>query len=271
MMDLNYWLLAAAGLILLAVFLVRPGRIDPNKEARFRGRCYAHRGLHDPDGSCPENSLAAFEAAAAAGYGIELDLQLSADGQVVVFHDRTLDRMTGTSGRVEEYTAQQLRSMHLMGTHEGIPLFQEVLAQLDGRVPLILELKSGTQNRQLCEKTRELLREYSGDCCIESFDPRILRWFKENAPHILRGQLADCSGSKGRMLTFFSSRMLANWMGRPQFIAWPCGKKNCMLRLCEAFGPMKICWNVSDLQTAQLAQQEYDAVVFEYCRPEPRY
>ena len=135
-------LLAAAALALLALFLLLPGHAPFAKKAPFSGWCYAHRGLHSPDKSVPENSLAAFAAAADAGYGMELDVQLSKDGEVVVFHDDTLDRVTGVAGRVDAFDWAELKEMPLCGTGHHMPLFTEVLATVAGRTPLIVELKS---------------------------------------------------------------------------------------------------------------------------------
>ena len=137
--------------------------------------------------------LAAFRAAAEKGYGVELDVQLSSDGYVVVFHDDTLDRICGVHGKVIDYPLEQLQGMKLLETAETIPLFTDVLAVLQqGAGPLIVELKTvGKRNPELCEKTREILHSYPGVFCIESFDPMIVRWFRKNAPEIFRGQLAQ--------------------------------------------------------------------------------
>ena len=132
MMCFAFW---AAAVMLLILFLVQPGRVSPQQEKPFRGRCYAHRGLYQKDQSIPENSLAAFAAAAEAGYGMELDVQLSKDGAVVVFHDDTLNRVTGIKGRVDEYTLEQLQKMPLCGTEHTMPLFKDVLACVAGRTP----------------------------------------------------------------------------------------------------------------------------------------
>ena len=266
------FLFVLAVLVLLVLFLVRPGRVDPMQEAKFRGRNFAHRGLYTKDQKVPENSLTAFENAAAAGYGIELDVQLSKDGEVVVFHDDTLDRVTGTAGRVDHFLLEELKKMPLFGTDQRIPLFREVLETINGRVPLIVEFKTGPRNRELCKKTWELLQEYAGDFCVESFDPRIVGWFKSNVPHILRGQLAcGYRDYKRKTFAFIGSRMLCNFLGRPQFIAWGSDRKNCMVRLCEAFGPVKIRWNTRDPQAAPDIEQEYDAVIFEHYAPSPEY
>lgn len=127
--------LTAAGTV---AYLVAPGRATSAQKAPFVDRNYAHRGLHRQDKSVPENSLEAFRAAVEHGYGVEMDVHLSADGALVVFHDDTLDRVCGVPGRVEDKTLEELRQLRLCGTDCGIPTLAEALAVLGGRVPLIL-------------------------------------------------------------------------------------------------------------------------------------
>lgn len=267
-------LIVLAVLVLAVLFIIRPGRVRPAQLVPFQGWNYAHRGLHTQDKRVPENSLPAFAAAVAAGYGMELDVQLSKDGEVVVFHDDTLDRVTGVQGRVDAFTWEELQAMPLCGSAEHMPLFTQVLEVVGGRTPLIVELKSGPRNRELCEKTLALLRGYEGPYCVESFDPTIVAWFYKNAPDLLRGQLADDYGSYKKMpalAAFALSRCLGNFLARPQFIAWGPRKKNVMVKLAEAFGPMKVFWTAHPDMDAAALEAEYDGVIFEYYTPRPRY
>ena len=269
-------LLIAGLLLVLILFLIQPGRATAAQRQPFTGWNYAHRGLHSRDKTIPENSLPAFAAAVQAGYGMELDVQLSRDGQVVVFHDDTLDRVTGVQGRVDAFDLAQLQAMPLCGTGHHMPLFSQVLQTVGGKTPLIVELKSGRRNKELCQKTLELLRGYNGPFCVESFDPTIVAWFRRNAPDILRGQLADSCASflenpGGFLLSFALSRCLGNCLARPQFIAWGPNKKNLAVKLAEAFGPMKVFWTAHPDMDAAALQAEYEGVIFEYYTPEPRY
>ena len=141
---------AAAGTL---CFLTAPGRAGKAQKKPFMYKNFAHRGLHSRDKSIPENSLAAFERAASAGYGMELDVQLSRDGEVVVFHDDDLKRVCGVEAKVADLTLEELRKLRLCGTEETIPLFSEVLKCVRGRGALIVELKNGKRNKELCEKT----------------------------------------------------------------------------------------------------------------------
>lgn len=268
-------LIILAILVLAILFLIQPGRVRPGQLAPFSGWNYAHRGLFSKDQTVPENSLPAFEAAVAAGYGMELDVQLSKDGHVVVFHDDTLPRATGVEGRVDAYDLEELQKMPLFGTQHTMPLFSDVLAVIGGKTPLIVELKSGPRNAELCRKTLELLRGYEGAYCVESFDPTVVAWFRKNAPDILRGQLADDYASyrpnSAPALAFALSNCLGNCIARPQFIAWGPGKKPVLVRLAEAFGPMKVFWTAHDSMDVAGLEAEFDGVIFEHYTPNPRY
>ena len=253
------------------VFLVAPGRICRWQKKPFMYRNFAHRGLHKRDKSVPENSIAAFERASAKGYGMELDVQLSKDGEVVVFHDDTLNRVCGVDSRVDEKTYAELKKMSLCGTEETIPLFSEVLKTVRGRGPLIVELKNGRSNRELCEKTYELLKAYNGEYCIESFNPFIVRWFRKNAPEIVRGQLAspprDYGGEVSNITAFVLGNLLLNFLARPQFIAYKIAPKPFTVKLCEALGAMKVCWTSHDW----VNEKSYDVVIFEFYKPKLKY
>ena len=262
-----------AGLAALGglVFLVAPGRASKNDKKPFMYKNFAHRGLHKKDKTVPENSLAAFERASSYGYGIELDVQLSKAGQVVVFHDDTLNRVCGVDSRVDEKTYDELSKISLCGTTQTIPLFSEVLKTVRGRGPLIVELKNGKRNEELCEKTYALLEKYSGEYCIESFNPFIVRWFKKNAPEVIRGQLAnppkDYNGEVGPITAVILGNCLLNFLSRPQFIAYKITPKPFTVKLCEALGAMKVAWTSHDW----VNEKFYDAVIFEFYKPKLKY
>lgn len=256
----------------LVLFLVYPSRPSESQIQPFIKKNYAHRGLHSIDKLIPENSLLAFQKAVEDGYGIELDVQLSKDGQVIVFHDNTLMRLTGFEGKASEYTWEQLKTAKLCGTEYGIPLFQEVLQLVEGKVPIIVELKRGSQNKLLCEKTYTILKQYSGVVCVESFDPRIVQWFKKYAPTILRGQLLESYKSYRKdganpFVAFLLSRGITNCMARPQFIAWGPDEKNMMIKFIELFGTMKVFWTAQPNTDHKALTHQYDAIIFEFYEP----
>ena len=251
--------------------LLAPGRATKRQKAPFWGLNFAHRGLHTRDKSIPENSLPAFERAAREGYGIELDVQLSKDGKVVVFHDDTLDRVCGVHARVDEKTWAELQELRLCGTEYRIPLFSEVLNTVRGCGPLIVELKSGRRNRELCEKTYAMLQNYRGEACIESFNPFIVMWFRFHAKDLLRGQLAaptkEYLKDMGCGRAFLLSHCLMNVFSRPQFIAYKIGYRPPTVRLAEQLGAMKVGWTSHEPRN----EKKRDAVIFEFYRPKLQY
>ncbi len=252
----------------LPVVLTAPGKADEKTKAPFMLRNFAHRGLHSRDKTVPENSLTAFRLAVEHGYGMELDVQLSRDGKVVVFHDDDLKRVCGLDARVDELTFDELQQLRLCGTEERIPLFTDVLETVGGRTPIICELKTGRRNRELCEKTLWHIRGYKGDICIESFDPTIVAWFRKNAPDILRGQLAMPMQSylddgRSPAVGFALSNTLANVIARPQFISYKIAPQPFLVRLSEKLGAMNVGWTSHDPES----EKGRDAVIFEFYEP----
>lgn len=183
---------------------------------------YAHRGLFD-NKTVPENSLEAFRRATELGFGIELDVQLTADGHVVVFHDYTLTRVCGADVKLSDLTLDELRAHRLLGSQYTIPTLAEVLELVDGRVPLLIELKGESTNDDVCLPTARLLDDYNGPFCVESFNPMLLRWFKIHRSEIARGQLVTNllveKKTGNKFLNFLLSGLLLNFLSRPDFIA----------------------------------------------------
>lgn len=262
-------------LFLAMLFLIAPAKGNDRVRNIFYHRNLAHRGLHTPDYKVPENSMAAFAAAVAAGYGIELDLQFSKDEKIVVFHDDDLKRVCGIEGRVDAYTYEELREFSLRGTQERIPLFEDVLKLVDGKVPMLVEFKNGPKNNLLCEKTLPMLRGYKGDFCIESFSPFIVAWFKKNAPDILRGQLSapayEFKGVLKPFQGFMLSNLLTNVIARPQFIAYHKDKRSFCVKLADRMGAMRFVWTVRPQDNVSKLEDRNDSVIFEFYRPDIKY
>ena len=260
--------LTAAGFL---AFLVAPGRTPKEKRAPFIGRNYAHRGLHRIDRSIPENSLPAFEAAARIGYGVELDVHITRDGELIVFHDDNTKRLCGVDSRVEDMTWSELCKLRLAGTEYGIPLLSEALEVLGTHCPVIIELKRGPRDREMCRKTYALMKRYGGRYCIESFDPGIVFWFRRHAPEILRGKLAydpaEMVKDTSRLNAFLVGNLLTNFITRPHFISYGLGRKPLLVRFCERMGAMKVAWVSRDWAS----EKKNDAVIFEYYRPRVKY
>jgi glycerophosphoryl diester phosphodiesterase len=199
----------------------------------FLGAPIAHRGFWR-SGGAPENSLAAFEAACRAGYGIELDVRLSADGEAMVFHDETLDRLTASAGLVEEQTADELHALRLLGSCEVIPPLEEVLALIVGRTPLLVELKTPPGQEGLLERrVAELLGAYAGPVAVLSFNANALAWLAAHAPDLRRGLNAaspdQLAGAERARADFLSVQLalaghdvVQGWRRMGEALAWTC-------------------------------------------------
>jgi glycerophosphoryl diester phosphodiesterase len=224
---------------------------------------YAHRGLHDS--ATPENSLAAFKKAVDNGFGIELDVQLSADGQVMVFHDYTLVRMTGADGKLSEKTAEELKELNLNCTDETIPLLTEVLELVDGKVPLLVELKGENANTHLCGKVHELIREYNGYYVVESFNPLLIHSYKKLSPSTPCGLLIT-KFSKDRgisPLNLILDWMALNFLSKPDFIAFDHRYKKISLSLCrQIYRLPEMTWTIRDEEVYN-SIQEGKCAIFE--------
>ena len=165
---------------------------------------------------------------------------------------------------MDEKTWAELQELRLCGTEYRIPLFSEVLDTVRGRGPLIVELKSGRRNRELCEKTYAMLQNYRGEACIESFNPFIVSWFRFHAPELLRGQLAtDSYEGRGALQSFLLRNCLFNWAARPQFIAYKLVKRPLAVRFSELLGAMRVAWTSHEPRN----EKGQDAVIFEFYKP----
>lgn len=191
---------------------------DPERVGWLGDWSYAHRGLHGR--GVPENSPAAFTGAMVRGLGIECDIQRSQDGVAMVFHDATLDRLTAESGPVARRTAAELGRITLTGGEDCIPTLRQVLDQVKGRVPLLIEIKSRVETRTvaLCTPVRRALEGYLGPHAVMSFDPQVVRWFAEHSPLTLRGLVV--TEERAKALPGRLRRRLAFWYARPQFLAY---------------------------------------------------
>lgn len=257
-------------ILIFALFLwmIAPRRAKkrPNT-APFLGKEFAHRGLHTS--TVPENSLRAFRDATQRGLGIELDIQLSKDGEVMVFHDFTLDRMTGERGTVKEYTAEALKNLSLNGQEDKIPTLRQVLEAVDGRVPLIVEIKIPGFDLSVCPKAFEILDGYKGPYCVESFHPLALQWVKKNRPHVLRGQLSSDFfklKEQGSSIQFFAVKnLLLNFLCRPDFIAFDIHyPKAVAFRLCTKWlHALPVGWTVRTREELNEAKKNFDAWICE--------
>ena len=259
----------------LYVFLIAPGKRPKEKSADFLGLSFAHRGLYTEDQSIPENSVSAFRNAVLEGYPIELDVQLSEDGEAVVFHDDSLRRMTGDRRSVKDLTLEKLKMLRLKETEESIPTLREALAAVGGKVPLLVELKHIDRKEQLCRAVMKAFEGYEGLWCVESFDPTILRWFKKHASHIVRGILVmprkEFQETLKRPFPFLLSNVMANFLARPHFIAHGKGAQSISVRMSVFLGAAPFVWTLNDGDDSSWYMYRNLSVIFEHFRPKPRF
>ena len=258
--------------LLLMLYMIYPGKKRPEME-KFKAYRYAHRGLHDKDKA--ENSMSAFAAAKEMGFGIELDVRLSKDGELVVFHDDNLSRVVGKEGKVIDFTAEELAGMSLCATADGVPTFRQVLDLIDGAVPLIIEIKMHGDEKGVSEKLVEVLEGYKGDYVVESFNPIALKIVRKLRPDILRGILSmeylKQEKHKGKLLYALLQHLMLNFMVRPDFIAYEkTGYAVKGLRFVRRnFGTALVTWTVkSKEEEAAAISHGFDAVIFEGYIPE---
>ena len=262
-------------LFLLVILTVRPNR-RRGATALYTSYNYTHRGLFG--NGIPENSLAAFRASCEAGYGIELDVALSRDGVPMVFHDDSLLRMCGVDARISDYTAEELGKMPLDGdASHTIPTFAEVLATVDGRVPLIVEIKvaPGDKADPVCSAAMALLDHYKGAFCVESFNPYAVHWFRRNRPLLVRGQLSDAFHKKPKefgVARLIVESLCTNFLTRPDFIAFNYRYPHHLpLALARGlFSAATFGWTPRGDEEITRALAHYDAVIFEQGRPPQR-
>ena len=258
-------------LILLYLFLIAPSREKPD-DSQLRGWLYAHRGLHDGNEKVPENSMEAFRLAVEQGYGMELDVQLTKDGRLVVHHDGSLKRVCGVDKLIREV---DFADLPLLPDGSRIPLFTEVLSMVDGRAPIIVEVKHYGGAAKVAKAAHEILKGYNGAYCVESFDPTAVHYFRKKAPHIVRGQLA--SGGKWdkaalNLPSYLALKyLLVNALSRPHFVAYsvPADRVVSMWLMKRVFKPLLACWTVRDQQVLDDARKEgYLYPIFELFTPD---
>lgn len=296
---------------------------------------YAHRGLHDagsglsqqhagesgeyialarrmalragygsidePGPLAPENSLAAFAAAAEAGYGIELDVQLTLDNKVVVAHDPDLLRVAGDPRNIRDLTYDELVRIPLFptaapgaevspllpgatenpplvttpsqaqaGYYQHVPLLEDVLRVVDGRVPIIVEFKFENyrtwddRDEELMQTAADLLDAYQGLYVVESFNPAAMNWYNREHPDVCRGQLAEDTAFTANPMLWMGGKLMFNEISRPDFVAYDFKNGDgAMLRFVRRMGAMAVAWTVRTSDELAGAQPYFDRFIFE--------
>lgn len=252
--------------------------ISPNKDRTRRKRLLpfeavriAHRGLFDNQAEYPENSLSAFKRAMDYGFGIELDVRLTKDGIPIVFHDEDLNRVCKINKKIEELTYNDLKRYTIFNSNEHIPRLDQVLELINGKVPLVIEIKAEYSVSEICRKTMFQLYRYPGHYCIESFSPFVLAWFEKHEPYVLRGQLSmdffneSTQINKPFAVKFAAKNLMINIISHPDFISYELDGTNSVPMILERkFHEAKTAaWGVHSKEDLKFADQFFDIIIFD--------
>lgn len=182
---------------------------------------FAHRGLHSKDLSVPENTNTAFLKAIEKGFGIEMDVNQLKDGNIVVFHDKNLLRLCGEDIALKDLTYEEIKYYKILKTNEQIHKLEDVLKLINGKAPLLIELKPFGDKDNFCRKFMEIMDTYQGQWAMHSFHPALVSWFRKNRPEIIRGQISEYfeDDSKMKKVTkFLMKHLWINLVSKPDFI-----------------------------------------------------
>jgi glycerophosphoryl diester phosphodiesterase len=242
-------------------------------------RPVAHRGYHDASAGRIENTLGAIRAAVERGFAIEVDLQLSRDGEAMVFHDETLDRLTTETGRLDARTAAELKDIRFKATDDRIPTLQDLLDAVQGRSTLVIEIKSEyprVPDDRLARRTAEVLKAYRGPVACMSFDPNVLIALQRAAPDLMRGIVADDARDPvhypgvSKLGRASLRHLLHIPRTRPHFVAY-------WVKRLPSLGPTftrkvlklpLLTWTVRTPEDRAVAAREADQMIFEGFDPE---
>lgn len=255
-------------LIILYLIAIMPQLKKPDSLKNLaKQHYYAHRGLHDNNSDAPENSLLAISRAVTAGYGIELDVQLSKDKIPVVFHDYNLERICGVNKKVSNLTLEELQNLKLFSSNETIPTLAQVLAVVNAKVPLIIEYKLEGNRYDVCVLSNQLLTSYTGAYCIESFNPFVVLWYRKNRPDIVRGQLSSNFFREGNssLALFLVKHLLLNFITKPDFVAYNCVDKHSLSRnICHRlYKNIAVAWTIHSSKELDENRFDFDWFIFE--------
>jgi len=238
-------------------------------------RPVAHRGLHDAARGIVENTAGAVDAALGAGYAIEVDLQLAADGVPMVFHDATLDRLTTAAGPLAHRTSAELQAVRFTATADPMMRLDDLLARVAGRVPLVIELKSlQGSGAALAACAAARLARYDGPAALMSFDPQLLPIVRAHAPRVPRGIVAQRRFDHAEWASLSRRERwimghLAHWpWSRFQFVAYRVADLDSPApRLARALGLPLLTWTVRSPTDRARAARFADQIIFEGFRP----
>lgn len=240
---------------------------DERALAFLKRQPFAHRGLHDAGAGIQENTLAAFDRAIEAGWGIELDVRLTLDGDTVVFHDETLERLTDMKGPVSRYARVQLERARIKGTDETLQTLSNVLMHVRGRAPVLIEAKTtGNNYLPVCFSVRRALEGYRGPAAVMSFNPNLIGWFSRHAPKIVRGLVM--TDEDYRPLSRYDlrrriRRQASVWRARPHFIAYDVDRLPSPFITAARQRMPVLSWTVRSPEQRAIAAKSVDQIIFE--------
>lgn len=244
--------------------------IAPRVVDFITARPIAHRGLHDIKMGVVENTRSAFAAAIARGYAIECDLQLTRDGEAVVFHDEHLERLTEATGVVKDQTAAQMKALTIRQSADHVQTLAELLAQVKGQVPLVVELKSHWDgDERLAARAIEVLKGYPGPCCLMSFDPDVIDAVRRISPGTIRGIVAECGFNSSYDALPLNKQMELRTFShaprtRPDFVSFSVDDLPwAPITAMRASGRPVITWTIRSAQQAAAARRHSDQITFE--------
>lgn len=256
----------------IARLRARSTRLPEAIRQQLLAQPFAHRGFHSEHLGLPENSLSAFREAINRGYGVELDVHLSADGIPIVFHDEELDRMTGVEGKIDALTLAELKRLSLIPNGESIPTLKEALHEIAGKFPVLVEVKNyGQPVGPLEQAVAEILDSYEGTFFIQSFNPMTLKWFVKHRPDFYRGLISWGFPVEEVHLNATTRYLLRNLMFspicKPHYIAYEYQdlarfKLKRLHRMRKSGTPLLV-WTVRSLEAAEISLIRADNMIFE--------
>lgn len=252
------------------IYAIQGEKLDDSDFSWITTVPIAHRGLDN--GDVHENSMEAFKKAIESGYAIELDVQLTKDKEVIVFHDSNLLRMTGDSRDVKDVEYDEIKSLKLENTEETIPTLKEVLELVDNQVPILIELKDEKEATDLAAKTYEVVENYEGRYLVQSFNPFTLEWFKNNASEVIRCQLSsDFTDDPNNTLEWYEvfvlKNLLLNFKSKPHVIAYDLNSvDNLSVGLLKAKYPI-LSWTIANEEHMHMGYKKTDNIIFDNILP----
>ena len=266
-------LIVFVALIILYLLMILPNLSRKDKMKSFENVYIAHRGFFN-NVDIPENSLSAFKKAVENNYGIELDVQMTKDGKLVVFHDESLKRICGIDKKLTDCNLVELLNYNLLNTNKKIPLLKDVLDVLNKDTPLIIEIKPEGECIKTCEKTIELLKTYDRNYTIESFNPLVVGYLRKYHKEIIRGQLAynmlkDKEEKSNVLRKFNCTYLLENFLTRPDYIAYDINNMNNLSFkiISKLYKGECVAWTIKNEEQLKESRKYYQQFIFDSFTP----